>query len=444
MKSLVLLPIGIVIVFLIFLNLKKDHFKTIEQLNLEDYENTYRPHRYTNQITQADPNNEIVTKSFLKNLITEYISPQTNTLGGANSLGGANVSVKQNKYDLIFKDILVSSEKRNKTVYPNPNTYSVKLNTNIDKIYKAELIEIYVPAATDDAVNIPTDANRLYFGYQSKECGVKSTEGYIIVLAGTYLSPGSLACEMQKQFNNVLRIAGFDIKKGNIGVSVSYDSNLNRYVFADKNQKEYGTLFIFPDNGFIINPDLIVMNSIADYIMLNYTNENITKPYMSSPKTINSVDNVLFVDIAAPGDYGEFSNTFVNLKCNGPYSNCIISDVVLTNCKIFLSLGKMNGDTCNIVADQAGTNIGNAPQVFCQLPNNTSTSSRSVKTLLNQPNNYSGTQFYNPPISRLNRLDIKWFDEKGRLVRILDHCFTIRVYYFQKRMDTTDFSFPIP
>jgi hypothetical protein len=249
---------------------------------------------------------------------------------------------------------------------------------------------------------------------------------------------------MQKQFNNVLRIAGFDLKNGCVGIIVNYDSNLNRYIFADKNQKGYGTLFIFPDNGFIINPDLIVMNSMADNIMLNYTNQNITKPYMSSPKTINSVDNVLFVDTAAPGDYGEYSDKFVNLNCNGPYSNCIISDVVLTNCKIFLSLGKMNGDTCNIVADQAGTNIGNVPNIFCQLPNNTSTSSRSVKTLLNQPHNYSGIQFYNPPISRLNRLDIKWFDEKGRLVRILDHCFTIRVHYFQKRMDATDFSTPIP
>jgi len=433
------LIVGLAILLAIaFYYFKREPFYNIQQELQTDYDTYYRPTVYTNQVVPAEKNQSI-TKTELASLFKEIM------VYSNGPPGGANVNVQQNKYDLIFKDILVSSEKRNKEVYPNPNTYTVKLNTNIDKIYKAELIEIYVPAATDDAVNIPTDANRIYFGYQTKECEhPKSTEGYIIVLAGTYLSPSSLACQMQRQFNNVLRIAGFDLKKPNIGISVYYDENLNRYIFSDKNSKAYGTLFIFPDNGFIINPDLIVMNSMADYIMLNYTNETITKPYMSSPKTISSNDNVLFVDTATPGDYGEYSNTFVGLKCNPPFSNCIISEVVLTNCKIFLSLGKLNGDTCNIVADQAGNNVGNVPYIFCQLPNNTSTSSRSVKTLLNQPSNYSGIQFYNPPISKLNRLEIKWLDEKGRLVRILDHCFTIRIYYFQKRIDTTDFSIAIP
>jgi len=437
--NILLLPIGIIIIILIYLNFKKDHFKTIKQQNQEIYDNTVRPHVFTNQVIPAQKNNEIITKSFLKSLVNEYLP--------AINLGGANVSVKQNKYDLIFKDILLSSEKRNKLVYPNCNNYSVKLNTNIDKIYKAELIEVYVPAATDDAVNIPTDANRLYFGYQQADCsgnGVKSTEGYVTILAGTYESPIAVACELQRQFNNVLKIAGFNLKEPNIGIVVTYDPNLNRYIFADKNQKKAGNFVIFPDNGFIINENLIVTNSIADNLMLNYTNANITKPYFSGPKYINSADNVLYVDRAYPGDYGEYSNHFVNLKCNPPFSNCIISEIVLTNCKIFLSLGRLNGDTCSIVSDQNNNSLGNLPNIFCQIPNNTSVSSKSVKTLLNQPSNYSSIQFYNPPISKINKLDIKWFNEYGNLVRILDHCFTVRLYYFQKRIDTTDFSFPIP
>ena len=159
---------------------------------------------------------------------------------------------------------------------------------------------------------------------------------------------------------------------------------------------------------------------------------------------INSNDNVLYVDTAVPGDYGEYSDTLVPLTNDPQFSNCIISEVVLTNCKLYLSLGKLNGDTCNLIPDQSGNNIGNVPQIFCQVPNNTTTSSRSVKTLLNQPNNFSCIQFYNPPLSRLNKFEVKWFTDTGELVRILDHCFTIRVYYFQKRLDTTDFSFPIP
>ena len=86
----------------------------------------------------------------------------------------------------------------------------------------------------------------------------------------------------------------------------------------------------------------------------------------------------------------------------------------------------------------------NVPPIFCQVPNNTCISSAAVKTLLNQPHNFSAIQFYNPPISKVNKFEIKWYTDDGSLVRILDHCFTIRIYYFQKRIDTTDFSFPIP
>lgn len=426
--NVLLLPISLVILILLyFLKKERSNFKTLQQQNDEVYNNTYRPNSH------PEKNNEIV--DLLKGMINE----QTNHF---NHNGGANISVKQNRYDLIFKDIVVSSDKRNKTTYPNPNTYTIRLNTNIDKIYKAELIDVYVPAATDDAVNIPTNGNRLYFGYQNTHCDCSlHTEGYIIILAGTYSSPDSIACELQRQFDIVLKLAGFDICNELIGIQVFYDKNLNRYIFADKNQCESGTIVIFPDNGFIIDSTTIVTNSIADYLMLNYTTENITKPYMSGPRYINSVDNVLFVDIAYPGDYGEYSNNIVQPKFSRPFGNCIMSDVVLTNCKLFLSLGKLNGDTCNIVSEQGNNNVNN---IFCQIPNNTIVSSNSVKTLLNQPHNYSSIQFYNPPISRLNRFEVKWYTENGELIRILDHCFTIRIYYFQKRIDTTDFSSPIP
>ena len=50
----------------------------------------------------------------------------------------------------------------------------------------------------------------------------------------------------------------------------------------------------------------------------------------------------------------------------------------------------------------------------------------------------------NRKLNQLNQLDVKWFTEEGKLVRILDHCFTLRVFYFQKRIDITDFSYQIP
>ena len=418
--KVILLPIGIIIIVLLYLNLKKAKFETIKQQKENDFDINFRPHVYNSPLK-----NENNVTNLLKNLINQQ---------NGNVNGGANISVSQNKYDLLFKDIIVTSEKRNESVYPNPNNYSIKLNLTMDKIYKAELIDVYVPAATDDAVNIPTNANRLYFSYTF---GSISTVGYIIIFAGTYFSPEKVACELSRQFSLVLPLAGFDLNV--CGIAVNYDTNLNRYVFSDNVTTVPGTIIIYPENSYIIDSNTIVTNSITSYLMLN-NNFN----YISGPMYINSTNGVLYVDTAVPGDYGEYSDTLVPLTNDPQFSNSIISEVVLTNCKLYLSLGKLNGDTCNLVPDQSGNNIGNVPQIFCQVPNNTTTSSRSVKTLLNQPNNFSCIQFYNPPLSIFNKFEVKWFTDTGELVRILDHCFTIRVYYFQKRLDTTDFSFPIP
>ena len=76
---------------------------------------------------------------------------------------GSNVTSDQSSYDIIFKDIIVKSENRNTLVYPNPNTYTVGLNEHIEKIYRAEIISVNVPAATDITVNLESTGNRLYF-----------------------------------------------------------------------------------------------------------------------------------------------------------------------------------------------------------------------------------------------------------------------------------------
>ena len=423
----------ILTLFFFYYYYNKDNFETVSQQEQHLKNNYYKsPTQFTNQIVPArkeDPVRLSDLKQLFKDLTTYANGPPL----------GANISVEQNKYDLIFKDILISSNKRNCIKYPNPNDYHIELNLNIDRIYKAEIIDVYVPAATDNAVNISTTANRLYFSYTSCETGV---HGYIVIQAGTYKSPEAIAQELTKQFNTVLTGAG--LKLGDtVGVNVIYNKNLNRYIFKDRNYHKQGTLVIYPTNGYVLNMYNIVQDSITYYLMLNYETEYIHSPYISGPIYIDSKNGVLFPRYAEPGDYGKYNGNFIPLNSDCMYSNCIISDVVLTDCKLFLSLGKLNGNTCNIVPDQGGHNTGNIPPIFCQIPNNTCVSSSSVKTLLNQPSNFSAIQFYNPPISKVNKLNIKWYTEDGTLVRILDHCFTIRIYYFQKRMGTTDFSFPV-
>ena len=420
------LIVGItILIILTFYYFRKDNFYNIQKELQTDYDNYYRPTVYTNQIVPAQKNQEL-TKTELANLFREIITYAN------GSPGGANVNVNQNKYDLIFKDVLVSSDKRNLLVYPNPNNYFVNLNVKLDKIYKAELIDVYIPAATDESVNIATDGNRLYFEFISTTTVI----GYVAIQAGTYMSPESVAKELSRQFHIVLTAAGLVLSK-TVGVCIEYDKNLNRYILKDRQYTIPATLIIYAKNGYPYTPTDVVIDSIAPALMLD------SQVYISGPKNINSINGVLYVATAQPGDYGNYNGTDVLLNTDSAFSNCILSEVVLTHCKLYLSLGKLNGTTCNLTPDENDTGK-NVPPIFCQVPNNTCISSAAVKTLLNQPHNFSAIQFYNPPISKVNKFEIKWYTDDGSLVRILDHCFTIRIYYFQKRIDTTDFSFPIP
>jgi hypothetical protein len=427
MNLYLVVTIGIFITVLIFI-FKKDSFYNIKESKLINKDLYFRPINVDNK--EVSGLTELI--KLLKNIYT--VSPKSGD--------GANTVTQQEKYDLLFKDILVNSEKRNTTKYPNPNSYSIDLNLNINNIYKAELIEVYIPAATDNAVNIPTFANRLYFTYNGIDC-------YTTIQAGTYLSPDSIATELTRQIEITLTAAGLVISN-TVGITVTYNKNLNRYIFSDNNYSVSNTIIIYPTNGYVINLSLIVQNSIANYMMLNYTGPVISPPYSSGPMVISYANGSLYVNNASLGDYGEYTDTLNNvqpvpLNQDPQYSNCIISGVVLTNDKLYLSLDKLNGNTCNVIGYQnPESSLGNVPNFFCQVPNNTCVSSSSVKTLLNQPTMYSSVQFYNPSINKLNNLLIQWYNETGCLVRILNHCFTLRVYYFQRRYQGTDFSIPIP
>jgi hypothetical protein len=339
-------------------------------------------------------------------------------------LKGANVTSNQDAYDLVYKDISVKSENRNVSLYPNPNNYSINLNTNIKKIYKAEIIAVNVPAATDAAVNITNSTNRLYFRYSD------GTEmyGYLEIQAGTYLNPISVAAEVQKQLNTVITAAG---KVSTI--TVTYNTNLNRYLFIDS-QNTSGRFTIYPTNGSILT-GYTVSNSIGSSMRL-------LNDASTGPINVNTDSNGnLYVSSASAGNYGSYNGNPVALNNTTEtiFGNTIASELVLVDCSIYLSLGVLNGDTLLVVPDQSGNNI-NIPPVFCQIPNNTFASSATTKTIFAEPAVWSGTSFYNPPISNLDKLDVKWYNENGQLINLLEHCFTIRVFYFQKRNPTTEFS----
>jgi hypothetical protein len=335
---------------------------------------------------------------------------------------GSNTISEQASYDMIFKDVIIKSENRNTIIYPNPNNYSVELAETIEKIYKAEIISVNIPAATDIAVNLTSSSNRLYFSYDTS--GNSTKYGYIKLQAGTYMSPSHIAAEIQRQFLNIVT-----------GLIASYNSNLNRYIFVCS---PGNILTLFPTNG-TTNGGYTVRDSIAESLKLY------TDPSFNISRAINIINNesgvLTVVDASGSDYYGSFDGT--PTKIDSQFSNTIASNLVLTNCNIYLSLGKLNSNTIQFVSNQNNSNKANISSLFCEIPNNTTVSSNSVKTLLNQPNVWSSENFYNPPVPEIQKFDVSWYDENGQLININEHCFTIRMYYLQKRNQTTSFSVPM-
>jgi len=114
---------------------------------------------------------------------------------------------------------------------------------------------------------------------------------------------------------------------------------------------------------------------------------------------------------------------------------------------VILSINPFNGNTVYAPAD--GTDAsGNANQslsnFFCQVPDNSFVygGTPGVITMSGSTPGTS-TQFFNPPITKVNKLDISLYGADGSLLNngvLLDHNFTIRVHYFQRRNGSTFFS----
>jgi len=99
-----------------------------------------------------------------------------------------------------------------------------------------------------------------------------------------------------------------------------------------------------------------------------------------------------------------------------------------------------------------GNNIVQS-NIFCQIPDNntpltaTSATSNNIISLLIGPHMYESIQFYNPPINKINTIDVLFFDTSANQIivgnssgNITSFYFTLRIHYFQKRYASTSFS----
>lgn len=326
---------------------------------------------------------------------------------------------KNDTYDLLFKDLVVCSDRRDTTSYPNPTSYVLELDMSLYNIHKAELIDVNIPAATDPHINITPEANRLYMNYNSNVF-------YVQARAGTYFSAMTLCNEIQNHINNTL--ATLSIEPNTL--IVQYNIDYNRIVFADTLHTGTGTFCIYPQNGSIIRGNRFqytVQNSMASIIKLDMSSE-ILEAKSIVFKRENETSMKLVPVSASPGDYGSVNGTSVPLTTplTGLNISTICSDIVTCQKGLFLSIDSLNGTTVNMVAGTKKT-----PPIFCRIPTNGEPTSTDNKIMPFVPV-FSAAQVYNPPLAYLRKLDVTFYDDEGNTVNLLDHSFTLRVYYFHK------------
>jgi len=139
-----------------------------------------------------------------------------------------------------------------------------------------------------------------------------------------------------------------------------------------------------------------------------------------------------------------------------PFNSAINQNV--KNQTLLLSIPQMNQNTFRVASNTLGSsNSGTNPTqgaIFCQIPDNytplalTGLTSNTINLFIGA-RMFDTVQYYNPPINKLNNIDVSWYspngtgipvDSSGASGTINQFYFTLRIYYFQKRNNTSSFS----
>uniref|UniRef100_A0A6C0I995 Uncharacterized protein n=1 Tax=viral metagenome TaxID=1070528 RepID=A0A6C0I995_9ZZZZ len=197
---------------------------------------------------------------------------------------------------------------------------------------------------------------------------------------------------------------------------------------------------------------------------MNYKGQDITNNQLSY--------DLVYRDIIinyAPYDPGQVSSysVYLNFEFNKIYKAELICGTVhfngidipasVKNSTLLVNIPQLNGNSVN-VANEINNSLYVSNKIFCQIPDNYTplgggngavpTPANSISTFVNN-SPYSAVQFYNPPLSNVNVLDISILDIYGNnLLNLKENFvdsfyFTFRIYYFIKRNDTTSFSVPV-
>jgi hypothetical protein len=139
-----------------------------------------------------------------------------------------------------------------------------------------------------------------------------------------------------------------------------------------------------------------------------------------------------------------------------PFNSDINANV--KNQTLLLSIPQMNQNTFRVASNTqgssgSGTNVTQGA-IFCQIPDNytplaiSGVTSNTISLFIGA-RMFDTVQYYNPPLNKLNHIDVSWYspngvgipvDSSGASGTINQYYFTLRIYYFQKRNNVSAFS----
>lgn len=136
------------------------------------------------------------------------------------------------------------------------------------------------------------------------------------------------------------------------------------------------------------------------------------------------------------------------LNATIPFDSSMGVPVNVSKSCIFISIDQLNGNTIKMPANGYSGAVSNQSfeLLFSQIQDNSFISGSNVVSTFGTPNTFQSVQFYNPPLNKITKFDISLYGSDGNLLSdsgLLDHYFTIRVHYFQRRNNTSSFSIPI-
>ena len=222
-----------------------------------------------------------------------------------------------------------------------------------------------------------------------------------------------------------------------------------------------------PPRGSNVTADQSSYDLLYRDVILNSINGtlNTNSQTVSFNMTLDNVNNIYKAELIAATVH--FQTSIPN---NIQYNSLIVS-IPQLNGKTLVIAGNTSGTVINqiqipgsnppVYTNVTGANSSQGNNqiqgdIFCQIPDFSSAltlSTTDTISLYIGPHMYESIQFYNPPISKINRLDIQLYDQYTNLLNInptipqsgdvLTFYFTLRIYYLQKRNTISSISTPL-